>query len=159
MNLAKWVAVLAIAVVAVFLLMPQEKLDGMKESWLRVKNDPGQACLDFERRGLKDPDSARLLSTSEGERSVVMITYKAKNSYGAFDKSEAACSTDPDGKVSEEHTKLVRMRIRLTAEIKLSEARIECHDKIIKLQKENMALAEARKLAGCDWASPHDSQD
>lgn len=154
MNLAKLVAVFAAAVVAVFLLMPQEKLDGMKESWLRVKSDPGQACLDFERRDLKDPDSARLLNTLKRQGSDVTITYKAKNSYGAFGQAEVVCSVD-DGKVNEFGTKLVREHIRLDASIKQMDENIKCLERRNAFMTAGKWMEEATRLAGgpCDSAS------
>lgn len=157
MTLVKWVSGIIAAIVAVFLLMPQERLDGIKESWRRLTGDPGQACLDFERRNLKDAESARLLTASRDKAlHHVTINYKAKNSYGAFVESEVVCWVDDtDGKVNENLTGLVRKTIRSEAQIKLLDADSACLERRNALIHQGVELEEATRAAGgpCDSAT------
>jgi hypothetical protein len=124
---AKWLRNAGILIGVVFVLYimaPQEKLDHVSEAWLRLTNDPGESCLEYERKLLKDPDSSRLISeSSKGD--VTTIRYKAKNSYGAFDDAEAVCSI-LGGKVNEYSTQLTRENLRIDAHIQVLNLQNKC---------------------------------
>ncbi|MBP1752648.1 MAG: hypothetical protein H6Q57_1484 [Geobacteraceae bacterium] len=90
------------------ILGPEERINNFKEKWRRSSNDPAQICLDYIRKDLQDPDSARLVSYewkdivqteyekriglnySEGAREIHII-YKAKNIYGDYVRDEDFC--------------------------------------------------------------------
>lgn len=71
-------------IVLFFMFAPEDRTNGAKESWRRLTNDSGQAALDYIRKGLNDPDSARIISYKWQDGSRLSVTYKAKNSYGAY---------------------------------------------------------------------------
>ena len=140
MNIGvKWAAVATAGMAVVFLLTPQEKVDRGHESWLRLRNDAGQACLDYERQHLKDPDSAQLTTVSKGQDSSVTIAYKAKNSYGAFGQSEAVCVIEASGKVSDFRTGMRRESIRMEAKTKLLVEDNKCLQRQYELIKKGNA--------------------
>lgn len=153
MNLAvKWSAIATTAVAALYLVMPQEKLDQAHESWLRLTHDSGQACLDYERQQLKDPDSARLLSAFSKDGTTT-IKYKAKNSYGAYGTSDVQCAMS--GYEVEAHlTDMMRETQRSYAKIKEMERRNDCLKKQVDLQWSGVSSGEAarkvRESAGCE---------
>lgn len=147
MKCACGVAVALAAACTLYLVTPQEKIDRVGESWLRFKKDPGQACLDYERRQLKDPDSARLLgaSTNDGKTT---IKYKAKNGYGAYGQTEALCWFSSYGDISEELTEIAREDVRLVASNKRLDAKIACLDETNKLMRAGKSLDDAYREAG-----------
>lgn len=153
MNLGvKWGAIVTVAIAVVYLVMPQEKIDRAHESWLRLTNDSGQACLDYERLQLKDPDSARLLSAFT-KGGTATIKYKARNSYGTYGQSEVQCAMSGN-EVSSENTELVRESARLSASTKETEKRIVCLQRVIALQRQELRLDDARdkvrQTPGCE---------
>ena len=135
MKSARWVAGAAVAVVAMYFLMSQERLDGVTDTLRRAKGDSGQACLDFERRKLKDPESARLLAASTGDNSVT-ITYKAKNSYGAFGQTSSVCVVDASGRVSEPGTRTARMKAVVDQNNLRMDDAIACLKRRIEVRRE-----------------------
>jgi hypothetical protein len=90
-------------VVAVAALMPEERLNQVKTAWSRAIGDPGTACLDYERRRLHDPDSARLLEVVSQTDNEIVIKYKAKNAYGAYITGDEVCAVS-SGKFDESNT-------------------------------------------------------
>lgn len=94
--------------IGIYLAIPPERLESLKEDWRRFTGDRGQICLDYERPKLKDPLSARVLSVQNVGDSDVEITYLAKNSYGAYGQRTALCNIH-DGKVDEFGTSVLRL--------------------------------------------------
>lgn len=146
MKCASGVAVALATACALYLVTTQEKIDRIGESWLRITNDRGQACLDFERQQLKDPDSARLLVATTKD-SETTIKYKAKNGYGAYGQAEAVCSFS-QGKFSEELTGIEREHLRLDASIRRLTAKGACLDETNKLMRAGKSLDDAYREAG-----------
>lgn len=136
MCLAKWGAGVAATVVALFFLMPQERVDGIAETWRRAKGDPGQACLDFERRSLKDPDSARLTMVSAVAGPLVTIEYRAKNTFGAYDQAAVVCAVDAKGNLNESDTRIARLKATLDRTTQHMDEAIVCLEKRMELRRE-----------------------
>lgn len=74
---------------------PEERINSVKEAWLRIKKDKAQLCLDVIRKDLKDPDSARIVSFEKivkdanySKTDTFLLKYRAKNSYGAYNIAE-----------------------------------------------------------------------
>lgn len=130
MHLQKNYLIGAGVAAGLYLLMPQERLDRATEAWRRVTGNAGQLCLDYERAGLKDPDSARLLSSDGGNESVT-IKYKAKNSYGAYGTREVVCV------VAERAVDDIR-----TATVRLKRQN-DCMEQALALQKDSFGKSEA----------------
>jgi hypothetical protein len=118
--------------------MPQEKIDRARESWLRVAHDSGQACLDYERQQLKDPDSARLLSAFSKDGTTT-IKYKARNSYGAYGTSDVQCVVN-GGYVNISQTEMIRHTARLVKMNQESDARIK------EMERQNKCLMNVNDL-------------
>jgi cytochrome c5 len=126
------------------ILTPQEKIDGLKTSWARLFGDPPQLCLDYERGGLKDPDSAALLDARvNGFR--VSIDYKAKNSYGAYIRSTAVCAVI-DGKIDEMTTLKLRALEEATASY---DCQIRRNERALELMQKGRSKAEAWSENDC----------
>lgn len=135
MKIATWTAGTAVAIVAVYFLMPQERLDGIADALRRAKGDPAQGCLDFERGNLKDPESARLLTSSTADGSVT-ITYKAKNSYGAYGQTTSVCVVDANGRISDSGTRAARMKTIVDLNSLRMDDAIACLKRRIELRRE-----------------------
>jgi hypothetical protein len=135
MKISTWAAVTGLAVVALYFLMPQERLDGIADTLRRTKGDPGQACLDFEGGNLKDSASARLLTTSTAD-GLVTITYKAKNSYGAYGQSTSVCAVDASGRVSDSATRAARMKTVVDQNSLRMDEAIACLKRRIEVRRE-----------------------
>jgi len=132
----KWIAGIILLGIAVLLLMPKDRIDSMEESWRRFKKEPGQACLDYQRKNLKDPSSARLINTTVLSDFDVSINYSAKNSYGANLTAEALCTVQ-DGKIDDLGTKLLQSGKEIKAELEELEAHNDCQQKFSALLREN----------------------
>lgn len=93
----KVLAGLTVVVGAVFLLAPEDRINGLSESAKSAFGHEGLACLNYHRKSLKDPESARLLSTTveieedKDKEKQIAIKYKAKNSYGGSGETESIC--------------------------------------------------------------------
>ncbi len=91
-----------VVVMMFFLFGPEERINAFSEKWKRINKDPAQACFDLFRKKLKDPYSARIISShwvdfNAGEKEKELhVEYKAKNSYGAYVIDEDFCVIDPD---------------------------------------------------------------
>ena len=81
----------ACALAALWFVAPEQSTNAASEAFRRANKNAGVLCLDYERKSLKDPESARLLSQSSTGDGPVTIEYKAKNSYGAYGRREAQC--------------------------------------------------------------------
>lgn len=146
----KWKIVIGslTVVVVLLLLTPQDKLDSANESWSRLWRNPAQLCLDYERSQLKDPDSAKVLS-SHTDGNDVTIKYKAKNSYGAFGTTEVTCSVK-SGQIDIESTKLVRGSHLADLELQRMDREIACLDNSNKLLMEGSSFRDVRaKMGDC----------
>lgn len=132
----KWAVIVTVGIAVVYLVMPQERIDRTHESWLRLTGDPGQACLDFERRVLKDADSARLLTVTAVKDSMVTITYRAKNGYGAYDQSTAVCSVDGRGEINESNTRIARLKSAVDRNSQRMDDAIACLQRRIEVRRE-----------------------
>lgn len=101
----------------VLFLLPAEKQAVLRELGQRVTDSDAVQCLDYERKSLKDPDSAQLLTSSKGVWSPdsVGIVYKARNSYGAFVQKDAACEIK-SGQVAVAETEYRRAMDRINAQ-------------------------------------------
>src|SRR5262245_34150926 len=92
-KIALWTGGAVAAIAVVLLVMPTDRLYRLQELGQRMTNGDAVACLDYERESLKDPGSARLLSSSPGkDERYIRIRYKARNGYGAYGSSEAVCA-------------------------------------------------------------------
>ena len=81
-------------VVLFFMFAPSDRINSINEAWLRINNNPGQKCLDLARKNIADPDSARIISFSfDQEESVHVLTFRAKNSYGAYEQGKFFCDS------------------------------------------------------------------
>lgn len=109
-RLATVVVTLAALVAVGWLFLPEERLTKLMSVIAKARSEPGELCLDYERRSLDDPDAAKLRSASEthGGRTV-NITYSAKNAYGAYVSAEATCELI-DGKIDSFSTQGTRLR-------------------------------------------------
>jgi hypothetical protein len=87
----KYIFGAVVAALMLWFIAPEESRNMFSEASLRLSGSKGLMCLEYERKRLKDPDSSRLLISSSDETGVTTITYKAKNSYGAYITSEAKC--------------------------------------------------------------------
>lgn len=153
MNIGvRWAAIASATAAVVYLVMPQGKLDQARESWLRLTHDSGEACLDFERQRLKDPDSARLLSAFSKDGATT-IRYKAMNSYGAYVTSEVQCAVSGN-EVDAHLTDMQRGNQRSDAKIQEMQRQNDCLKKQVDLQWSGVGSAEAarkvREIAGCE---------
>jgi hypothetical protein len=131
----------ALAVLVIALFMPGERLETIKDTVLRLTGNSGLLCLDYHKSKLKDPESASLISSVvTGRDSVpeVTITYKAKNSFGAFITSTAICTMN-SGSV---HVKLTELRKSISETSSGLDKELECLDKSIIEHKKNNPLAE-----------------
>lgn len=142
-KIIKVVAGCALATLVIALIMPKERSDAIKESLLRLTGDAGVACLDYHRGSLKDADSASLIRSTEGGSKyipTVQITYKAKNSFGAFGTSVASCTMNQDGSV---HVKLTELSRENKETLQGLGSLTACLDGKISDLKMNNPLAEA----------------
>lgn len=107
-----------LTIIALFLMFaPSERVNSVKETWLRISKDPAQICLDNARLKLLDPDNARVISFSYvPEEFSYVLKYKSKNSYGAYVEGEYFCDAkgSPDDSIE-----------RLTKKIKAENAERE----------------------------------
>lgn len=71
--------------------LSQDIQESIGTQWRRAIGDPGQVCFDDESSRMKDPFSARLDSYIEESPGRVRVTYRAKNSYGAYEVGEVRC--------------------------------------------------------------------
>ena len=146
-----WIGGAIFLSIVLYLVTPQDKLDRGHESWLRLTGSPDIACLDYERRRLKDPDSAKLISAIS-EHGTTTIRYRATNSYGAFISAEAQCATE-DGKVNLERTQVVRENTRLEDRIGEATRQLECSTRLNILVRKGTeyesAISETRRTEGC----------
>lgn len=112
-NIAIVVGIILFIFGLVFLLIPEERLDKISNYIKRSTGDMGTICLDYFRKNLKDPDSAKLIDSAIVKNGPslldVVISYKAKNSYGAYVNSEAKCAFSDDGKIDELLTDIYRV--------------------------------------------------
>lgn len=142
---------LCLLMVIVALLMPKDRADQLSDSILRLSGNSGMACLDFHRKSLKDPESARLTSstlTGDINYPEVTINYRAQNSYGAYIAAEAHCTLNPAGKVEEALTNLGQAtRMELVVQKKL-ERELKCLQKRSTDRKENNP-AQERNYRDC----------
>lgn len=130
----------AVGIPVLYLVMPQERLDRLGQTFNRVTNDKAQACLDYERKGLKDPSSARLVGEPNAAADVVRISYQAKNGYGAYGDPIAATCVVVVGKVDEDRTKSIRL-----GEL-IAEQRSNAQENLDKLKDQNACLARRNRL-------------
>jgi len=80
-----------------FMFAPNERINSVKEAWLRIKKDPAQRCLDTARKNLLDPDSARIISFSYIQKEYAyVLKYRSKNSYGAYVQGVFFCDSSGD---------------------------------------------------------------
>lgn len=83
-----WVAMAGgVAVAAFFAFAPEDRVNAAQESLRWVTSRPSQGCLDWVRERLNDPESARLVAWEHG-----ILTYKAKNRYGAYVTATQKCN-------------------------------------------------------------------
>lgn len=145
--IAFYVVVPAICLAAV-LAVSREANDAVVQLWHRTLNDPGQACFDFERQNFKDPYSARMDSyiVDRTNANVVLITYHAKNSYGAYVPGESQCVVRA-GKVDESSTQTHRLSVETNKAIEKIDVENKCLEAQIKLQYAGKSATEAKKLA------------
>ena len=153
----KWAALSIAVLLVVYLVTPQDKIDGWQVSWLRVTGSPGIACLDYQRKQLKDPDSAKLTSTVTKDGNTT-IRYKAANSYGAFVSGEAQCDVSY-GVVNVELTEMQRANTISAARISEIQRENACLDRHVRLMWKGVptidAMAQVRQTEGCgDYRGP-----
>lgn len=149
-SVIKISSIAAAAVVFVFLLTPQEKIENGRETWRRLVNNPAQACLDYERKFLKDPDSAKLLESRSEKESGVIIKYKAKNSYGAYTVGDEKYCYVSSGVVDEQITQLHRDNEESEKNLARLKAENLCIQRRNQLMREGASYAEAvRKNPDC----------
>lgn len=113
----------------VVLLMPKERADQISESMRRLVGDSGIVCLDYHRKSLKDPESAKLIwssKTAAKDFPEVKITYKAQNSFGAYITSESGCTLNSDGSVNESLTSGEQLVTRAMEKEKRLKEELEC---------------------------------
>lgn len=145
-GIQKFIAItggLTLLVLVVILLMPKERADQISNSLQRLSGDSGIICLDYHRKSLKDPDSASLIGASKSGSEYlpeVQITYKAKNSYGAFITLEAGCSLNEKGQVNAQLTELKRTTKETMQGF---DDQIVCFKQQIEDQKQGNPLAAA----------------
>lgn len=105
MNI-KYVGGAVVAAFAVIVLMPEERVSMVKEIVYRVTQPSAMACLDYVRKRMHDPDSARFIDAAPLEgvgseiKGAITIAYKAKNGYGAYRQGRSNCVVN-SGKVDE----------------------------------------------------------
>ena len=147
----KWAALSIAVLLVVYLVTPQDKIDGWQVSWLRVTGSPGIACLDYQRKQLKDPDSAKLTSTVTKDGTTT-IRYKAANSYGAFVSADAQC-TVLYGAVNVELTEMQRANTISAARSNEMQRENACMDRHVQLWLKGIsaidAMAQVRQTEGC----------
>lgn len=90
-NILRAVAVPVVLIPLFFMFAPEERTNSVVEGWRRMTSDNAQACLDYERQSLKDPEGARLVSTGFKGTNFFII-YKAKNGYGTYGTMKGVCS-------------------------------------------------------------------
>lgn len=96
----KWIGGTALAVAAILLFMPQERWEQLGSIKQSIQEPGPMECLDEERPGLHDPQSAKYVRTEfvsgnreNGERTdVVRVHYQAKNGYGAVVQASTICA-------------------------------------------------------------------
>jgi hypothetical protein len=147
--LLRWAVVATLGLTSLWLLMPPENQERVAASARRLILSKAQSCLDYTAKRLKDPDSAILLgSARDGEQ----ITYKAKNSYGAYVTDEAKCSFN-GSEVDASQTEYMRELMQSNKESKQRNialnARIECLKRTNAYLKEGYRLDEAKAMAAC----------
>lgn len=138
---------LILLVLIVALLMPKDRVDQISESIGRFSGDPGIACLDYHRQTFKDADSAILIRTSKSGSEYlpeVRITYKAKNSFGAYVASDAECSLNKGGTVNVTLTNLNRSNKETSQGL---DVQIACLKQKVEDQKQRVQLAEVNYQA------------
>lgn len=81
-----------------FMFAPEDRTNAVQELARGVFDPNAQKCLDYVRRSLKDPDSARLVdSKTDGlYPQKVFIHYKAKNGMGAYGTESISCEVNGD---------------------------------------------------------------
>jgi uncharacterized membrane protein YgaE (UPF0421/DUF939 family) len=132
--------------IVVALIMPQDKIDQISETYKRLVGDAGIICLDYKRKSLKDPDSAKLTDTSiENKATYVItnITYKAKNSYGAFVSSKAECFI-VNGAVNEvltSNTESIKDYMQNLQE------QLDCYNKLAEYRKQGKRVTDSDNAA------------
>jgi hypothetical protein len=148
--LLRWAVVATLGLTSLWLLMPPENQERVAASARRLILSKAQSCLDYTAKRLKDPDSAVLLgSARDGEQ----ITYKAKNSYGAYVTDEAKCSfngSEVDASQTEYMRELMQSNKEASKHLEEMGARIECLRKSNALMTEGHSFGKARELAFCD---------
>ena len=77
------VSILILAVIFI-MFAADHRVEGVKATWRRTIGDNGQICLDAWKSSLKDPQSTQLLSTTPRGEDMIMVKYRATNSYGAY---------------------------------------------------------------------------
>lgn len=82
--------------IAFFSFAPEPRTNAVIESYRRVTRNPGQGCLDYTRKKLKDPSSIRLIDWHEEKKNdvvgAVILNYKATNDYGGYVKGTQKCT-------------------------------------------------------------------
>jgi hypothetical protein len=138
-------------VIVVSLVMPKDKIDQISLTYKRLVGDAGVACLDYKRKDLKDPDSAKLLdadTSTDNSTSVVstQITYVAKNSYGAFVSSKAKClifNGTVDEKLTTSQQKIDEGRMEIDKDLQNLQDSIACYDKLAEYRKQGKRVTDA----------------
>jgi hypothetical protein len=136
----------------VALVMPKERADQISESVKRISGDPGIACLDYQRKTLKDPESARLIRSSTSGSSPLLevhITYRATNSYGAFVTSDTNCTMNSSGEVDERLTDLKKASAAYTQDL---DSKIACLKQKVEDRKQGNPMTDAN-FAACELKS------
>lgn len=118
--------------------LSQDIQESIGTQWRRAIGDPGQVCFDDESSRMKDPFSARLDSYIEESPGSVRVTYRAKNSYGAYEIGKVRCVVTGRS-VSPLATKLARELDQLRLDREAATDRLE------KLRRENACLLERNR--------------
>lgn len=148
--------IILVSLPVIWLFTPAEKLEQLQVSWNRLWNDPGTACLDFYRPTLKDPDSAKLVSTSKKSENTYDIKYKAKNSYGAYVVGDTTCKF-ASGQVDPVLTELHVLSKDLESELAKAK-KVTCLLERDALTRAGKTLEEASKMQSveCGGQPPSD---
>ena len=80
-----------------FAFAPEPRTNAVIESGRRLINSPGQGCVDYTRKKLKDPSSIRLVEWHKINDNEILLKFKATNTYGAYLEGTQKCTVDSNG--------------------------------------------------------------
>ena len=150
---AKVTAAMVVAAAATVLAVPAGMSESVQQDWRRFTGDPGQACFDYEKALLADPDGARLESHSVGETDPDEVTIKYRAGQGDEPQATEVLCVVRAGKVSEPDTVRGREHAAAVKRVQMLMAEFEC------LEQQKQALRKGHSVPRTEPAAPHRCAD